>query len=119
MRFLTFDDERELDMLAAKDTGIGKAVEMLKYMSKDETTFMIKQKLSQNTVILPLRFSEPSPRVLGYPCPFRISGQNTSRPFHVLAEDLDYFRDILGDLSVPEGVGKPEHLCKTVTEKLK
>ncbi|MDR1358355.1 MAG: Rpn family recombination-promoting nuclease/putative transposase [Coriobacteriales bacterium] len=37
MRFLSFDDEAELDALATKDAGIGKAVKMLKYMSKDET----------------------------------------------------------------------------------
>jgi predicted transposase/invertase (TIGR01784 family) len=37
MRFLASEDEGELDVLAARDAGIGKAVEMLKYMSKDET----------------------------------------------------------------------------------
>jgi predicted transposase/invertase (TIGR01784 family) len=40
MRFLAFDDEddlKELDELATKDTGIREAVEMLKYLSKDET----------------------------------------------------------------------------------
>jgi HAD superfamily hydrolase (TIGR01549 family) len=53
-----------------------------------------------------------------YPCLLRVSGQNASRPFHVLAGDLDYFRDVLGDLSISEGIGKPEHLRKTVREKL-
>jgi HAD superfamily hydrolase (TIGR01549 family) len=57
------------------------------------------------------RFSE-------YPCLFRVSGQNASRPFHVLAEDMDYFKDVLGSLSISEGIGKPEHLRKTVREKL-
>jgi predicted transposase/invertase (TIGR01784 family) len=37
MRFFTFHDECELDMLATKDVRIRKAIEMLKYLSEDET----------------------------------------------------------------------------------
>jgi predicted transposase/invertase (TIGR01784 family) len=37
MRFLTVRGVEELDVLATKDAGIRKAVEMLKYLSEEET----------------------------------------------------------------------------------
>jgi predicted transposase/invertase (TIGR01784 family) len=37
MRFLTVNDESEFEAFAAKDAGIRKAVEMLKYLSEEET----------------------------------------------------------------------------------
>jgi predicted transposase/invertase (TIGR01784 family) len=42
MRFLTFRNESELDVLAAKNAGIRKAVEMLKYLSEEETLHFLE-----------------------------------------------------------------------------
>jgi predicted transposase/invertase (TIGR01784 family) len=42
MRFLTFRDEDELDVLATKNAGIKKAVEMLKYLSEEETLHFLE-----------------------------------------------------------------------------
>jgi flagellar biosynthesis/type III secretory pathway protein FliH len=42
MRFLTVRDTEELDVLATKDAGIRKAVEMLKYLSEEETLHFLE-----------------------------------------------------------------------------
>jgi hypothetical protein len=42
MRFLTVRDADELDVLAIKDAGIRKAVEMLKYLSEEETLHFLE-----------------------------------------------------------------------------
>jgi predicted transposase/invertase (TIGR01784 family) len=43
MRFLSSQDEAELEALAARDGGIGKAVDMLKYMSREESLQVLEQ----------------------------------------------------------------------------
>jgi predicted transposase/invertase (TIGR01784 family) len=43
MRFFSFGDEDQLDVLATKDSGIKEAVKMLKYMSEEESLYILEQ----------------------------------------------------------------------------